>query len=467
MAKRKLYNSKFNNGEVENIINYFKELYPQEEDCFVKIFSKSTKEFKFYNIQSLKEVGKLKNILNSFGKNDLMISANTFKTMQRATEGNLFSVNIICVDVDYKKISWLKNLPPEHVIKLLEHDCFNHGIPYPNYIEYGNQVRLIYKLSEPVYLPKGNVSARTLCNRISECFSGILQEDYGSEVQKCEKFIRIPYSINTKSLDEVTVIHYSEEEYTLHELQEMWIDDIPQWYTKWKTQKKSKAKKNVKPFNVVEFNKKRLSDFRRIQYYLNSNDIKDFRSRLCFLYHNYSLLVYKEDANIQCDINAKAINDMIEFNDNFKYPLRNNNIISDTKFLRNKQYIYGNKTLMEFLELDNELCQKLYLESIFEIKSKEVVNKEYYEDNKQEILKSSREYYENNKDRINEKRKSKYKEKLKQEGKVSKQEEKEKIKNKIKDLLGEGLLQKQIAIELNLSISTIKRYISIIKKEEL
>lgn len=466
MAKRKLYNARFTTKEVEDILKYFKELYPQSEDCFVKIFSKSTKEFKFYNIHSLKEIGKLKNILNSFGKNDLMISANTFRTMERATEGNLFSINTICVDVDYKKSPYYKDLPPLHVVQLMEYDFFNHEIPYPNYIEYGNQIRLIYKLSEPVYLPKGKINARVLCNRVSETFSDILKEDYCSEVQKAEKFIRVPYSINTKTLDEVNVIHYNDETYTLNDLQEMWINDLPDWYGKWKNKKASKSKK-VKPFNSLEFNKKRLNDFKRIQYYLNSNDIKDLRKRLCFLYHNYSLLVYKEQSNKQCDIATLAINDMIEFNNNFKYPLRENQIISDTKFLRNKQYKYGNETLMEFLELDNELCHRLYLESIFEVKSKELVNKEYYEDNKQELLKLSRQYYQNNKDKISEKRKSKYKEKLKQEGKLSKQEEKEMIKNKIKDLLAEGLLQKQIAIELNLSIPTIKRYVSLIKKEEL
>ena len=465
MSKKKIYNRKFNKEEIEYIQRFLKEIYPQEEDCFVKIFSKSTKEYKFYNIHSLNEVGKLKNILNSFGKNDLMISSNTFKSMDKATESNLFSINTICVDIDYKRKDYLKNLPPENIIKLLEMDYIGSLIPKPNYIEYGNQIRLIYVLNEPAYIPKGKIAVRTLCNRISEYFAQVLDE-YGAEKQKSEKFIRVPYGTNTKTLDSIKLIHYEDYKYTLNEIQEMWLDEIPVWYEKWKSKKKTNTKKS-KPFNALEFNQKRLSDFRRIQYYLNQNDIKDFRSRLCFLYHNYSLLAYKDNPKIQGDISQIAINDMVEFNNNFKYPLKSNKIISDTKFLRNKQYKYSNETLMEFLELTNELCDFLYLESIFEVKSKEVINKEYYEDNKQELLKLSKQYYEHNKKRISEYKKEKYQEKLKQQGKLSKKEEKEIMKAKIKDLLAEGLLQKQIAIELNLSLPTIKRYVSIIKKEGL
>ena len=493
MSKRKIYNGKFTNTQVNEILNYFKELYPQKEDCFVKIFSKSTKEYKFYNIHSLNEVGKLKNILNSFGKNDLMISSNTFKSMDKATESNLFSINTICVDIDYKKSKYYGELPPENVIKMLEMDYFNYEIPYPNYIEYGNQLRLIYKLSEPVYIPKGKVAVKTLCNRVSECFSTILKEEFNAETQKSEKFIRIPYSINTKTMDTVNIIHYSDETYTLNELKENWLDETPQWYEKWKSKKTSNAKNKVKSFNALEFNQKRLSDFRKIQNYLNQNDIKDFRNRLCFLYHNYSLLVHKNNPKFNGNITEQAIADMLEFNSNFKYPERENKLISDTKFLRSKQYKYGNEEIMEFLELNDDLCRELYLESIFKVKSKELVNKEYYEENKdtfkkyylnnkdrlleykktyidnnKETIKDyNSEYYNENKEYISINKKEKYQEKLKQEGKLTKKEKLEEVYCKIKNLRIEGLKNKDIAKVLNLPVKTLERHITYLKKNGL
>ena len=327
----------FTRNEVDEIQRYLLNLFPQQESCFIKIFSKKTKEFKFYPVQTLREVGKLQNILNHFEKEDLMISANTFKTMDRATETNLFSINTIYVDVDYKKLEWCKNLPPEHIIKFLELDYFDVKIPKPNYIEYSNQLRLIYVLSEPVYLPKRSVQARTLCNRISEQFTEVLRAEFHSELQKVEKFIRVPYGVNTKGFQPVQILAYNNSKYPLKDLQEFWVDELPEWYTKWKLNQNKKEKK-VPKHNILKFNQRRLTDFKKIQDYLNSKNETDLRHRLCFLYHNYSLLVYKESEELnRVNIYDKAIEDMIEFNQNFNYPLINKQIISDTKFLQQLQ----------------------------------------------------------------------------------------------------------------------------------
>ena len=473
MYKRKL--NKFSKDEVDEIQRYLLNLFPQQESCFIKIFSKKTKEFKFYPVQTLREVGKLQNILNHFEKEDLMISANTFKTMDKATETNLFSINTICVDIDYKKLKWCKDLPPEHIIKLLELDYFGVKLPKPNYIEYSNQLRLIYVLSEPIYIPKKNVAVRGLCQRISEEFATILKDEFGAETQKCEKFIRIPYSINTKTSDDVKIMPYSQFRYTLKELQENWLSELPEWYEKWKEKSQNEDKKPVKPFNALEFNPKRLNDFRKLQNYLNQNDIRDFRSRLCFLFHNYTLMVYSQTPNVEKGYHQKAIYDVLAFNQDFKYPLLEKQIISDTKFLRYRQYKYSNETIMEFLELTNELCEELCLESIFENKSKELVNKEYYTDNKEELLKKQKaynkankgklkeykqSYYKKNKDNILTKRKQKYKEnKATPQTNNSKTLEKELLKQQIKELSNQGFSQKDISDKLSISTRTIRRYL--------
>lgn len=469
LAKRKYYNSRFTKTEIKEIQLYLQSIFKQDEDCYVKIFNKKTKEFRFYNINIVREVGKLQNVLNHFGKEDLMITPNPFKTMERATEGNLFSINTICVDVDYKRMNWCKNLPPESVIKFLELDYFDTKIPKPNFIEHGNQLRLIYKI-EPTYIPRGNVAVRTLCNRISENFALILKDEFNAERQKAEKFIRIPHSINTKTDEEVKLINYSNEAFKLNDLKEQWLDDLPEWYFKWKQKKNFFQEDNKKQhfFNSLDFNRKRLSDFRKIQYYLNTQKETDLRHRLCFLYHNYSLLIYKESPPSNCNnIFDEAIKDMLKFNEEFNLPLPNKEIISDTKFLRYKQYKYGNDTLMNFLELTTDLCDYLNLESVYETKSKELINKDYYKDNKVKLIDNQKEYNLKNKEKISEYKKEKYKEQLKKQGKLTKAEEKKIIKAKIKDLLGEGLTQKDIAEKLNFSLATIKRYIQSLRKEGL
>ena len=476
MYKRK--DDKFSKAEIDEIQRYLLNLFPQQENCYIKIFNKKTKDFKFYPVQMIRECAKLHNILNYFGKEDLMISANTFKTMDKATETNLFSINTLCVDVDYKKLKWSKELPAEHIIKLLELDYFGTKIPKPNYIEYSNQLRLIYVLSEPVYIPKRNVAVRGLCQRVSEEFALILKDEFGAEKQKCEKFIRIPYSKNTKTSEDVKIMPYNQFRYTLKELQENWLSELPEWYTTWKEKSKTdkkEHKKKVKPFNALEFNQKRINDFHKIQYYLNQNDIKDFRSRLCFLYHNYRLLVYSQTPNMEKDYRQKALDDLLAFNQGFKYPLLEKKIIADTKFLRYRQYKYSNETIMEFLELTNELCDELNLESIFESKSKELINKEYYTDNKEELLAKQKvynemnkgklkeykqNYYKKNKEDISVQRKQKYKEsKVTSQGNNSKALEKEVLKEQIKELANQGFSQKDISDKLSISTRTIRRYL--------
>lgn len=472
--------------EVNIIHKYLLELYPYNEDSFVKIFNKNDNIYKFYNINSLKEKDKLRNILNKYGKNDLLISMNSFRTMKTATEGNLFAINMIAVDIDYKKKSEYAKYTPMEIIDILKLGYFGQVIPEPNYIEYSNQLRLIYILEDTLYLPRNKPAGRNLCNRISKTFANLLCE-FGAEVQKAEKFIRIPYSINTKSTTEVNIISLYKEHYKLKNLQTMWLEDLPEWYFRWKEKESKNVNSNYKnKFNIVDFNKNRLEDFEKIQTYLNKNKINDLRKRLCFLYHNYALLVLKANKNNK-GVNQKAIDMMLEFNRKFLYPLKANKIKGDTKFLRNKQYIYGNNTLIDFLELDSYLLELLDLKSIYIVKDKKkyqddyyLVNKEdilnnrkeYYYKNSSKILEQKKEYYLRNKEKIlssydSDKAKMKYAEKIKNEGKISRAERQKELRKKIKDLLAEGLSTKEIALRLNLSIRSIQRNILSLKKEGL
>ena len=441
--------------ELNLISEYITNLYPYKEDCYVKIFNKKDNKFNFYNINTLKDENKLKNIINSFDNNDLFLSMNSFKTKEKATNGNLFAINTIAVDIDYKKKTEFKSLTPKQIINLLELDYFGQVIPEPNFIEYSNQIRLIYILDEPVYLPKKCKAVKTLINRISEVFADNLK-DFGAEIQKSEKFLRVPLTINNKSGDIVYIINNSNYKYKLCDLQELWLDELPDWYEKWKKNKKNKKKK----FNIYEFNKLRLKDFEMFQAYLNRTNEIDRRKRLCFLYHNYTLLVLKADKKA-CNVEYEAIKRTLEFNNNFKVPLKENKLIGDTKFLKNKQYIYSNKTLINFLEIDDSILESLSFGSIFKTLSKEDRNRIYYENNKSEILNKRNKSYDSDK------AKEKYKEKLKKEGKLSRAEENEILRKEIKALLERGFSQVDIANELNYSYKTIKRHVAFMKKEKL
>lgn len=441
----------FATTEIDDLVALAKAFYTNNDECFVRVFSKSTKKHYFYNIQSLKDRKKMAQIVKKFGKTNLMFSLNTFRTMERATEANLFAINLIAVDLDYKDSDY-KNLAPEQVIKLLELDYFDTRIPTPTFIEYSNQIRLIYKLKETVYLPKRLTSARTLANRVSEHIASELSE-FGANKQKLETYFRPPGSINTKTSDVVKMIKYENTEhfiteYTLREIQELWMEEVPSWYNDWKNKKKSKSKSKEKVFkfhNIYTLNQKRLADFEKIQAYMNENKINKGRGNLCFLYRNYVLLSLKYSTGEELGREEfdEAEKRMKEFNSNFNYPRNWRQLESESRHLERRQYLYSNAKLMFMFDLTQEECAELGLESIYECELREEYNKNYYLENK---------------DKISNNKKINYKKNLKNQGKKTKKEEIEERKAKIKDLQAKGLTIKQIAQQLNCSERTVRNY---------
>ena len=427
---------RYSKSEIQECSELLQYIYVNDDECFVRVLNKITGKNKVYPTSSLKDPMKLRQVINSFGREDILFSLNPFRTMDRATRSNLFCINAIPVDVDYKKIKELKDLEPHQVIKLLEMDFFERKIPTPNFVEYGNQIRLIYSI-ETCYIPKFRDNVVTLARRISEVFSQELKE-YGAEKQNLESYFRIPGSINTKNGAEVKVFSYDDAvKYTLSELQELWLDELPKWYKKRKGRVKA-PRKVVKLHNVYSLNCNRLMDFEKIQSHLNSIGVTELRARLCFLYRNYILIKNKyQNGELKAEDYEFAKEEMLKFNNKFNEPLRGHIIESATRVVNYRQYLYKNETLIDFLELDYELCERLGLESIYKIKTRQEIERE------------------------------KYQKKLKSEGKLSEKDKIAERRAKIKDLLAQGLKQKDICSQLDISKPTYVRDRNFLKEQGL
>lgn len=432
----------YTKSEIQECSEILQYIYFNNDECFVRVLNKITGKNKSYPINSLKDPIKLNKVVNSFGKEDILFSLNPFRTMDKATRSNLFCINAIPVDIDYKNIKEIKELDPYQVIKLLEMDFFERRVPTPNFVEYGNQLRLIYSI-ETCYVPKFRDNVVTLARRISEVFAQELKE-FGAEKQNLESYFRIPGSINTKNGVKVKIYSYDESvRYTLSELQELWLDELPKWYKKRKGRVQA-PKKVVKLHNVYAFNCNRLRDLEKIQSYLNSMGIIELRARLCFQYRNYTLIKLKyQNGELKAEDYEFAREEMLKFNNNFNEPLRPHIIESATRVVNYRQYLYKNETMLRFfndsssIEIDYELCEKLGLESIFKVKTQEEWNKDYY------------------------------KKKLKVEGKVSEQEKLSQRRQKIKALLEQGFKQKDICLQLDISKRTYIRDRNYLKEQGL
>lgn len=404
-----------------------------------------------YPISAFKNGIKVNKILNSKDKEDLFISLNPFRTMKSGARSNLFCINAMAVDVDYKKKRIFKGLEPFQVSQLLEDEFFDKRIPTPTHIEYGNQIRLIYCV-ETCYIPKHKDNVLILERRISEVFAEELK-DFGAEKQNLESYYRVPQSINSKNGAEINFLAYDNTiRYTLRELQELWLDKLPKWYKRRKGRTKDK-KKVVKLHNVYTLNCNRLRDLEKIQAHLNSINESNLRARLCFLYRNFYLIKEKYQKGILTEDDFKnAEKEMLRFNNNFKEPYRNHVIEVSTRSVNHTQYLYKNETLLNYLELTWEKCEELGLESIYKPKSREERNKDYYKKNDKKLIENE---------------KAKYKNKLKAQGKLTKKEEVSQRRAKIKDLLEQGLTQKDICLSLDISKITYIRDRKSLKEQGL
>ena len=129
----------------------------------------------------------------------------------------------------------------------------------------------------------------------------------------------------------------------------------------------------------------------------------------------------------------------------FKQPLKENEAIKATRSAEKcyldkiKEYKYKNDTLIELLEISEE--EQTYMTII--------ISKDEYKRRK----------------RI--RNKKNYQEQLKAQGKLSKKEEIIQRRTKIKDLLAEGLTQKDICLNLNISKITYIRDRKSLKEQGL
>ena len=359
-----------------------------------------------------------------FAAENVYISLNTFYSTFRRVE-YLKELKAQFIDLDIYKTGFTK----EQIIMHLEADYFNKSIPRPNLIiDSGRGLYLIWLLNS---VPS---KALPLWKAIEEYLYSVLKP-FGADRQALDptRILRVPGSINSKSKTTVKVIEQYDYIYDLREIQNEYLPELEE----------RKAKKKGRPSKTVFIHRERSLYYARIQDIiklceLREYDLKGHRELILFLYRYY-LCYFLEDTQ-------KALQDILELNREFVYPLSETEVIRATRsaekvyLSKDKDYKYKNETLIELL-LITEL-EETYMTTI-------ISKKEY-------------------KRRNNEYNKNKYKEKLKSEGKMSKKEELEQLRAKIKSLREQGFKNKEIMQMLGItSTTTFERHITYMKKNGL
>ncbi|MBD7916468.1 response regulator transcription factor [Clostridium sp. Sa3CUN1] len=353
---------------------------------------------------------------------NIYITLNTFFKPYRRLEC-IKELNALFIDLDYYKTKFTK----EQIIMNLEADYFNKIIPSTNYIiDSGRGLALIWLINK---VPS---KAIPLWKAIEEYLYNKLKE-FGADRQALDatRILRVPGSINSKSKTVVSIIDEYEYIYDLREIQKEYLPEL-----------KPKEKKKGRPKKINYVYRERSLYYARIQDItklceLRKYDLRGQREIILFLYRYY-LCSFTEDVQ-------KALEDVLELNSMFISPLKDNEVIRATRSAekcyldKNKDYKYKNETLIDLLEITED--EEKYMTTII---------------SKNEYKRRDRVYQKN-----------KYQRKLKLEGKISEKEKLSQRRAKIKDLLAEGLEQKDICLQLNISKRTYIRDRKYLKEQGL
>ena len=343
---------------------------------------------------------------------NIYITLNTFYKPCRRLEC-IKELNFVYIDLDYYKTKYTK----EQVIMNLESNYFNKIIPATNYIiDSGRGLALLWNINK---VPS---QALPLWKAIQEYLYHQLKE-FGADRQALDatRVLRVPGSINSKSKTVVSIIDEYDYIYDLREIQKEFLPEL-----KPKEKRKGRPKKINYVYRERSLYYARIHDITKLCE-LREYDLRGHREIILFLYRYY-LCSFTEDTK-------KALEDVLELNSMFISPLKENEVIRATRSAekcyldKNKEYKYKNETLIDVLEITE------------------------YEETQMSTIISKGEY--KRRDRVYQK--NKYQRKLKSEGKISEKEKLSQRRAKIKDLLAEGLKQKDICSQLNISKDTYIR----------
>ena len=364
-----------------------------------------------------------------YAQENIYLSQNTFYKPCRRIE-NIKELNCNYIDLDTYNTEFNK----DQILMNLNDNYFGKRIPTPNFIIDSGRGLYLQWLIRPVpYM------ALPLWKAVEEYLYKELKE-FGADRKALDptRLLRPPGSINSKSKTVVKIIEVNNYIHDLREIQTEYLPEIP----KKEKNKSSAPKKKGRPKKVVYmFNERslylaRIKDIVKICE-LRNYDLEGEREIILFLYRYY-LNYFFEDGQ-------KALEDTLELNMMFAKPLAEKEVTKATESAerayksKTKDYKYKNETLIELLQITEE--EQKHMTTIM---------------SKCEVKRRDRVY-----------QKEKYYKQLEKEGKKTEKDKIAERRAKIKDLLEQGLLQKEICIKLKISKDTYIRDRKFLKKQGL
>lgn len=411
---------------------------------------------------------------------DLYISINSFYIPKRTTEC-VRQINAFWVDLDYYKIPKYAKKTPEQMIKILRKKKLFKKIEPSFFVGSGGGLYIFYLIKDMPKQMSGIWSKVELA--IAEKF-----KDFGADMGATDisRVLRLPGTINTKNGNVARIIYNSKSQYSwenpiesikrysFKEIQEIYLPSKDFKSNNKVTEFKPNQKEVIKQKNKITNGKVTTLFTLRNLHYKRIEDIESIvkhRKGIMKECRHHTLYIYMItnlhfDGDVENAIEkTKALNNMLAYpmdgaEEQEFIDIINTAIKAYKKFVEaSKEYtidkgsfvyyirntakcvLYSNLGIINRLDITSEEMEKLKLKTLIS------------EDEKKRRKRVYKKY--------------KYYEKLKSEGKLSREEENQIKRAKIKDLLAEGLSQRKIALQLDISVSAVNKHITYLKKNGL
>ena len=370
------------------------------------------------------------------GEQDVYISQNIFRESFRNNK-LISEYHSVWSDLDYYKLPGLFAQTPKQILMWLETEYFNRSIPTPNYVVFSGRGLTISWTIDPIpasRFPEWSLAQEYIYNQLKEMGADARAKDPS-------RVTRISDTINSKNGAVTRMKVYSHDKYDIEKIIE-YIPDEPEPLPKpiSKPRKKNSKSQISYILNERTLIYARMQDLETLQK-LRGGDCEGNREIMTFLFRYWASCFYTDTET--------ALNRTLEFNLDFTKPLSKKEVIKATKSAETAYkkkareapdniygwngYRYRNKTLIDMLDISPDEQKHL----------KTIIGKE-----------------EKNR-RLRQARKNK---RRNENGFTKRQQKKEDRRKVVIELFVRGMKQKDIAAELNISISTVKRFLKGVTK---
>lgn len=423
-------------------MNYCNHLYENNTDGYIQIAKLDNKNIKIYNTNTnaIREV-----VCEVAGQDNTYISPNTYYIPYRKVN-NIRQFRALYIDLDID----LEKMGKQEAIYYVWEMAWKEEIPFPTMVvDSGQGLHIYWRIEDAPY------GALYTWQELED-FLYYKLKHLGADIKATDaaRLLRLPGTINSKNNAECKVVYINEhKEHSMYHLREKFLGYKPkEVQLEFQQVKKFKQEKQVviNYFNTYSLHKARCEDILKIVELRNYN-VVGYRN---FIIHCYT---YWEGLYTRDIEELEAL--VIELNNSFVKPLKLNEIeavLRCTQKAVEKFIMYENDVK---LGVRRRVTKGMRDKDGYWYKNSTLIERLNITPWEQQHLKTIIDEKEKYRRRADEQKAYKKAKRRDENGLTEKQREIKLLKEKIIKLKTEGLSIRAIAKELNISKSSVDRYL--------